>query len=80
MICSSLCRVPFITFLLSCVWENSHSRRSSFRGLGQTQNEILWEFVTRETSQQLPVFSEIAESVYSLTPKANPGRQVRIRY
>ena len=35
MICSSLCRVPFIAVLLSWVGENSHSRRSSFRGLGQ---------------------------------------------
>src|ERR1035437_2025578 len=34
MICSSLCRVPFIAVLLSWVGENSHSRRSSFRGLG----------------------------------------------
>src|SRR5438876_11488753 len=33
MICSSLCRVPFMAVLLSWVWENSHSRRSSFRGL-----------------------------------------------
>src|SRR5207248_312256 len=32
---SSLCRVPFIAVLLSWVWENSHSRRSSFRGLRQ---------------------------------------------
>jgi hypothetical protein len=37
MICSSLCRVPFIAFLLSWVWRNSHSRWSSFRGLGQVQ-------------------------------------------
>ena len=36
MICSSLCRVPFIAVLLSWVWENSHSRRSSFRGLRQS--------------------------------------------
>src|SRR5438552_16228423 len=35
MICSSLCRVPFMAVLLSWVWENSHSRRSSFRGLRQ---------------------------------------------
>ena len=35
MICSSLCRVPFIAVLLSGVGENSHSRWSSFRGLGQ---------------------------------------------
>src|SRR5439155_18920865 len=35
MICSSLCRVPFMPVLLSWVWENSHSRRSSFRGLRQ---------------------------------------------
>src|SRR5437773_12133262 len=34
MICSSLCHVPFMAVLLSWVWENSHSRRSSFRGLG----------------------------------------------
>src|SRR5207302_7030535 len=38
MICSSLCRVPFIAVLLSWVWENSHSRRSSFRGLRQNQH------------------------------------------
>src|SRR5207237_3298672 len=36
MICSSLCRVPFMAVLLSWVWENSHSRRSSFRGLRHT--------------------------------------------
>src|SRR5260370_5685422 len=35
MICSSLCRVPFMAVLLSWVWENSHSRRSSFRELRQ---------------------------------------------
>src|SRR5438477_10950054 len=35
MICSSLCRVPFMPVLLAWVWENSHSRRSSFRGLRQ---------------------------------------------
>src|ERR1700757_4415020 len=35
MICSSLCRVPFIPVLLSWVAENSHSRWSSFWGLGQ---------------------------------------------
>jgi hypothetical protein len=32
MICSSLGRVPFLPVLLSWVWENSHSRRSVFRG------------------------------------------------
>jgi hypothetical protein len=37
MICSSLCRVPFMAVLLSWVWENSHSRRSSFRGLRHLQ-------------------------------------------
>jgi len=37
VICSSLCRVPFTAVLLSWIWENSHSRRSSFRGLGQIQ-------------------------------------------
>jgi hypothetical protein len=40
MICSSLCRVPFIAVLLSWVWENSHSRRSSFRGLGQIGEHV----------------------------------------
>ena len=40
MICSSLCRVPFIAVLLSWVWENSHSRWSSFRGLGHELREI----------------------------------------
>ena len=35
MICSSLCRVPFIAVLLSWVGENSHSTWSSFWGLGQ---------------------------------------------
>ena len=34
MICSSLCRVPFIAVSSSWVAENSHSRWSSFRGLG----------------------------------------------
>jgi hypothetical protein len=37
MICSSLCRVPFIAVLLSWVGENSHSSWSSFRGLGQEE-------------------------------------------
>src|SRR5947208_8993858 len=41
MICSSLCRVPFIAVLLSWVWENSHSRRSSFRGLRHPQTVAL---------------------------------------
>src|SRR5438874_263439 len=44
MICSSLCRVPFMAVLLSWVWENSHSRRSSFRGLGQNQTGIHFMF------------------------------------
>jgi alpha-L-arabinofuranosidase len=40
MICSSLCRVPFIAVLLSWVWENSHFTWSSFWGLGQDR-EVL---------------------------------------
>src|ERR1700730_4163905 len=43
MICSSLCRVPFIAVLLFCVWENSHSKRSSFWGLGHG-NETYFSF------------------------------------
>src|ERR1700746_3683524 len=39
MICSSLCWVPFIAVLLSWVWENSHCRWLSFRGLGQVHTE-----------------------------------------
>src|SRR5205814_10717034 len=38
MICSSLCRVPFIVVLLAWVWKNSHSRWSSFRGLRQNND------------------------------------------
>jgi len=40
MICSSLCRVPFIAVLLSWVWENSHSTWSTFRGLGQPRSSL----------------------------------------
>ncbi len=40
MICSSLCRVPFIAVSSSWVAENSHSRWSSFRGLGQILVEM----------------------------------------
>ena len=36
MIGSSLSRVPFMPVLPLLGWENSHSRRSSFRGLRQT--------------------------------------------
>src|SRR5438445_6772325 len=43
MICSSLCRVPFMAVLLSWVWENSHSRRSSFRGLRHQHFQIMSE-------------------------------------
>jgi hypothetical protein len=55
MICSSLCRVPFMVVLLSWVWENSHCRWISFRGLGQKDlkakykisKEALFEFTER---------------------------------
>jgi hypothetical protein len=40
MICSSLCRVVFTAVLLSWVWENSHSRRYSFRGLGDNGSSL----------------------------------------
>lgn len=41
MICSSLCRVPFIAVLLSWVWEKSHCRWISFRGLGQVHRTLV---------------------------------------
>jgi len=41
MICSSLCRVPFVAVLLSWVWDNSHCRWPSFRGLGHKDAQVI---------------------------------------
>src|SRR5438477_973758 len=55
MICSSLCRVPFMAVLLSWVWENSHSRRSSFRGLRQNVTPR-WPEAPNSQSEKLLVY------------------------
>src|SRR5437899_8829347 len=66
MICSSLCRVPFMAVLLSWVWENSHSRRSSFRGLRQYQShhDFCSGFLFSRVFLILALKSEITESIY----------------
>ena len=53
MICSSLCRVPFMAVLLSWVWENSHSKRSSFWGLLQIEVTQSLRFAVMSIASQL---------------------------
>src|SRR2546428_12208090 len=77
MICSSLCRVPFMAVLLSWVWENSHSRRSSFRGLRQRPSHAeIWPRLSPNVVRHLCLLKGAAVISHFFRPAVGKGKRV----